>query len=508
MSRLKFGIPVKTERRILISVLLYGFFSINGNTEQVDIPFFAHLFCAQVCNVKNSDSLQTHSGGSWSDPGSQTIPARFEQSQCKLYDSKDQQDGISVPEICEPEEVADESFDLMRHLRLQRAHHKVRPGHFLEPVTEELEVSSTGSGSVQTRIAKKQISDESDDLLSTLKSSSTGQTPESLLTITNIEALEDVAKPRIELAGKNTELQAALFTECEDNSRLPALDNNKNLFSSSEGPLAESKINLSPNLVSKCTLSPGVPYLNVQESFELEEIATDEGDISRESRDEVFNKDLRLEDQRVKCLSRNDSGDSSGFEEGTFTDATVTRVMPRVTIEGEIPSAGDLDDFGNINDTNRCQSGTNLSRRKTFYKQSQVSDEDAEDFLADKCGQKGHKDDGGEKQRRKFGANLELFFFGSTESNQTVRHCECEAAECSVHVHSDHLSPPVSTDICSKTGEGCASGGECCATENGVMDGEGSKEQQTHDRREVRQLTTLYGEILRISVSNSENVRL
>ena len=45
MSRLKFDIPVKTERsRLILSILSYGIFSINGSDAmRVEALYFAHL---------------------------------------------------------------------------------------------------------------------------------------------------------------------------------------------------------------------------------------------------------------------------------------------------------------------------------------------------------------------------------------------------------------------------------------------------------------------------------
>lgn len=393
---------------------------------------------------------------------------RFENSLCKLHSSDAQQNGVRVPEICEPEEVADESFDLMRHLRLQRAQHKIRPGNLLEPVTEELEVSSTGS-SVQTRIIKKQSSDDSEDMLvATIRVSSTGVSPESMLTITNEGTQEGVVEAYGEMTDQTSKTQGPFFSKSENNCRLSVRDENENDVSSEERVLLVS--NNSQDGVRKHRLFPEVSHLALEESFEMEEIATDEGDISKESRDEVIGKyGPMAEDQRVKVLSRNNSGDSSGFGEGACTDGSLIPAIATSVIEGEATITikyNCVDDSS----TDECSNITSHSRRRKLSKQKQVSDDEAEERLEDNCSEEEIKGESHRKPRRKLGANLDLYFFNSTESNHTVKPCELEAPESP-----SFLTPSVTIEHSD------------CLGENDVTFISRNIEEQSQNRQKVRE---------------------
>ena len=385
-----------------------------------------------------------------------------------------------MPEICEPEGSGEESFDLMRHLRLQRAQQKVRPGNLLEPVTEELEVSSTGSGSVQTRIAKKQASEESEDPFGvTMRVLSTGQTPDSFVIPTDKESLDAVVDSCVILPGEMCKTRISLFSKLE-NSTFSAFDENARDNSDAERVMIKP-CSSSLGAVTRCTLSPEVCKLTVQESFEMEEIATDEGDISKERRDEEFGKEVaRVEGQKLSCLSRNDSGDSSGFGEGHGgMEAPLACGVSSFTIEGDTTITINCNDCGDDKDLDDFSSRVIFRKQRTLTKQKQISDEKSEEILSgNKTNDEESKVDSSSKSRRKFGANLDLYFFNSTESNQTVQPVDTEEPESPSRLKFDHLRSETH-ETCYGSSKGCLSD---CPSEKDIS----SVNVRWKIRREVR----------------------
>ena len=103
---------------------------------------------------------------SWSDSSMGRLPSRFTSSIDRLSSVSslsEQEDNdntpFSIPSIVEPDNEQGDTFDLMRHLRLNRGNHSDKG--FLEPVTEELESSSVGSGSALTKVSAQQDSFDS-----------------------------------------------------------------------------------------------------------------------------------------------------------------------------------------------------------------------------------------------------------------------------------------------------------------------------------------------------------
>lgn len=256
----------------------------------------------------------------------------------------------SVPLISEPEEVPEDSFDLMRHLRLNKPSH-VTKGMFLEPVTEELEVSSVGSGTVRTKISRKlsneegtivredsleQANLESEVLLVVpveeigdkgLESNEFKKTKvaekakdESLIVVTaedeeeaGLSHVQDVATTNSE---KSSESDAVNFIDYNKEIHLgetSASDSNKNYVSVDFGSeQIEDTMGISPCLPIPAHLK--VASVVVQDSFELEEITNEDFNEKESSSSTDPEAGLNVESSD-KRLTRENSGESSGFEE-------------------------------------------------------------------------------------------------------------------------------------------------------------------------------------------------
>ena len=235
--------------------------------------------------------------------------------------------------IVEPEAVPDDSFDLMRHIRLHSTHHNPLGG-LLEPVTEELEVSSVGSASVRTKISRKHSEETLCASVSRENSQDTIKAASELCSYVIASALSELQGEEADIecgnrgvvvddSGAFLHLQESTEVadpldfkiECVDISR----DYNQNNLCPDQvahdrmpeiiGPATEQI------LVSKSHL--GILSTFVQDSFELEEIVTDEGESCR---DEGSLTTELVESSRRKGLKRENSGDSSGFGEEPLSD--------------------------------------------------------------------------------------------------------------------------------------------------------------------------------------------
>ena len=255
----------------------------------------------------------------------------------------------SVPLISEPEEVPEDSFDLMRHLRLNKPSH-VTKGMFLEPVTEELEVSSVGSGTVRTKISRKlsneegtivredsleQVNMESEMLLclpvieigdkglesNEFKKTKVAEKPkdESLIIVT-VEDEEEADLSRVQDAAtsnseKSSECDAVNFNDCNaeiHESETSVSDANKNYASVDGSEQIEDTMGISPCLPIPAHLK--VASVVVQDSFELEEITNEDFNEKESSSSTDPEAGLNVESSD-KRLTRENSGESSGFEE-------------------------------------------------------------------------------------------------------------------------------------------------------------------------------------------------
>ena len=253
-----------------------------------------------------------------------------------------------MPLIAEPEDAPEDSFDLMRHLRLNKPCH-VTKGMFLEPVTEELEVSSVGSGSVRTKISRElsnegtivreesleQANVESEVILDVpVTDSGTKESRELKETkvaeqvendsqiVANFKAEEgmSVSFGEDSVIGcnsvKSSESDAVIFnnqsTEIQ-HCETSITDYNKNCVS---GDL-ETKVHEEEGEFSLVLPNPAhlkVANVVVQDSFELEEIANE--DFSEKESSSTADQETGLNVKTSeKRLTRENSGESSGFEE-------------------------------------------------------------------------------------------------------------------------------------------------------------------------------------------------
>lgn len=286
-------------------------------------------------------SLQSLDSPAWSDPGSSRIPLRFITSP-EPVNPVLSESCHSVPLISEPEEAPEDSFDLMRHLRLNKPTHSSK-GMFLEPVTEELEVSSVGSGTVRTKISRKLSNEgtivreesweqpiaESEVLLSVPVVEKVEKGADSVdmdekevvvqfgndsQIVINVESDEGVCVSIGEdfSTGDSTKLSSGAVND-NDSAREDTgiTDHNENFISEDLlTKMDEDVKEFPPELRSPAHLS--VSSVVVQDSFELEEITNDdfnEKGCSRDPEPGLNVKSLR------NCLTRENSGESSGFEE-------------------------------------------------------------------------------------------------------------------------------------------------------------------------------------------------
>lgn len=297
--------------------------------------------------------LQSQDSPVWSDPGSSRIPLRFISHTDPI--SPVLIGGCSsIPLIAEPEEAPEDSFDLMRHLRLNKPQH-VTKGMFLEPLTEELEVSSVGSGTVRTKISRK-LSNEEGTIIIREESFEQGNLESELSLDVPITGYEQVGFDSNELQETTVseqvenESQIVVNLEAEEatsishaaegvmdyysaksssdvvdlinysidsqqctSSTSECSDNNKQDLSRDVGANAEEEVtDVSPGSAVPAHLK--VASIVVQDSFELEEIGNEEFN-EKESSSTDQESGLIIVKSLEKRLTRENSGESSGFEE-------------------------------------------------------------------------------------------------------------------------------------------------------------------------------------------------
>ena len=279
-------------------------------------------------------------------------------------------DCSSIPLISEPEEAPEDSFDLMRHLRLNKPQH-VTKGMFLEPVTEELEVSSVGSGTVRTKISRKLSNEEGTIIVreESLEQAGNGESElvlsvpviaseqmgfdsnETNLTtnvetianesdiVVNVDAEEDtcVFLPEstvlADLVNSSSEVvNSSTYSiesfQCESN--VSDFDN-QDLAAEEE----ETAADVTP--VSAVPAHLRVANIVVQDSFELEEIGNEEFNEKELSASTDQENSLIVKSSE-KRLMRENSGESSGFEEMLLDSASPISSSPILKTK-EFPSA-------------------------------------------------------------------------------------------------------------------------------------------------------------------------
>ena len=196
------------------------------------------------------------------------LPSRFASSLSRtsplssVSDPCDIDDHAVIPSIVEPEHNEQEdAFDLMRHLRLHRGQHMDKG--FLEPVTEEQEGSSVGSGSARTQVNAQQDSFDS-----------VGNT--SIATKISRKWESEDSTSRTLRSNSFPENSPHSFEESKDNI---IVDRNEVCLDSNEHVTKdEQEANNSLSLPQpKHLLKTGLP----QDSFELEEIVTSEENLDR-----------------------------------------------------------------------------------------------------------------------------------------------------------------------------------------------------------------------------------
>ena len=268
----------------------------------------------------------------------------------------------SVPLISEPEETSGESFDLMRHLRLNKPQH-VTKGMYLEPVTEELEVSSVGSGTIRTRISRKLSNEEGTIIVREESLEQPNQDSELVLNVPSVIVSEktsfDSNEPTDTNYTENNREEAVIIANLnvEESKSIPAREGTLLYYATSSSSSVEA-VNLSHHSTDSDKLAsitsdysdmdelpgnavvdfdPGVTVVSprvavpwhlkvaniaVQDSFELEEIGNEDFNEKESSSfvDEESGYNSKASDKR---LTRENSGESSGFEE-MFPDKDAT----------------------------------------------------------------------------------------------------------------------------------------------------------------------------------------
>ncbi|KAJ7340112.1 hypothetical protein OS493_002838 [Desmophyllum pertusum] len=242
----------------------------------------------------------------------------------------------------------------MRHLRLNKPQY-VTKGMFLEPLTEELEVSSVGSGTVRTKISRK-LSNEEGTIIIREESFEQGNLESELSLDVPITGHEQVGFDSNELKETTVseqvenESQIVVNLEAEEatsishaaegvmdyysaksssdvvdlinysidsqqctSSTSECSDNNKQDLSRDVGANAEEEVTDFLQ-VQQFPAHLKVASIVVQDSFELEEIGNEEFN-EKESSSTDQESGLILVKSLEKRLTRENSGESSGFEE-------------------------------------------------------------------------------------------------------------------------------------------------------------------------------------------------
>ena len=297
--------------------------------------------------------LKSQLSPSWSDPGFSRLPLRFITTDTQSKDMVLNAGYSSVPLISEPDEVPDDdSFDLMRHLRLNKPQHATK-GMFLEPLVEELEVSSVGSGTVRTKLSRK-LSNEEGTIVREESLDKGIQATDVLLDVPhgtneldmhvglsehgNVQSYKpsecgiivDIEREKTsEKASatdrrlENVELSSVSLSPDAVHRYLTYEEHNKH-----ESELSDYNRNYLPQELSCETQQefPSFPWaasaanhlkaasIEIQDSFDLEEVGTEDSN-DREGLSVADQETSASVKSSEKRLTRENSGESSGFEE-------------------------------------------------------------------------------------------------------------------------------------------------------------------------------------------------
>lgn len=331
-----------------------------------------------------------------------------------LSEPEDNDTNAVIPSIVEPEtDVSNDGFDLMRHLRLNRFHNDKG---FLEPVTEELEVSSVCSGSARTKVSAQQDSFESIGNISVAtkifvpkveseekkeeqvtvltpvlkeilhiketensKDEKYDVSPETCQTLsqTNVKDIPShVQRLSLNVPNKNSG-----NSECREGER-PNVSNTMMSDLTKENSQSDFHIdaseqnNLKPKPISPLSLRPYLSLKLPQDSFELEEIAT-----SEENLDKII-EHVPRKFKRRENLRRDNSDDSSGFGDDAIdviSKKSISKNTPtmkeNVSKEGDIASS--LDELNKMHLDVPRQMSTPIdsatARRSSFAKRQSWS---------------------------------------------------------------------------------------------------------------------------------------
>ena len=253
----------------------------------------------------------------------------------------------SIPLISEPEEAPEDSFDLMRHLRLNKPQH-VTKGMFLEPVTEELEVSSVGSGTIRTKLSRKLSNEEGTIIVREESLEQAGNVDSELFLSVPVTGSEQAGSDSnethlttdVEIVGNesgiavNVDAQehssislpesAALARSVESSTAAVNLGNcSVESFqcesSENEHDNTDLTVEVEETVLDVIPVSAVPSHLRVanivlQDSFELEEIGNEEFN-EKELSPSTDQENSLVVKSPEKRLMRENSGESSGFEE-------------------------------------------------------------------------------------------------------------------------------------------------------------------------------------------------
>lgn len=288
---------------------------------------------------------QSQDSSAWSDPGSRRIPLRFIASHTELINPVFSEGVCSIPLISEPEEAPEDSFDLMRHLRLNKPQH-VTKGMFLEPVTEELEVSSVGSGTIRTKLSRKLSNEEGTIIVREESLEQAGNADlELFLSVPVIggeqagsDSNETHLTTDVEIVGNELGIAVNIDAQDRTSSSLPesavlahpvkssseavnlsdhSVESSQCKSSVSDYDNTDPVVEVEERDVIPVSAVPShlrVANIVVQDSFELEEIGNDEFN-EKELSPSTDQENSLVVKSPEKRLMRENSGESSGFEE-------------------------------------------------------------------------------------------------------------------------------------------------------------------------------------------------
>ena len=284
----------------------------------------------------------------WSDPGSSRIPLRFIASHAEPVNPVFSGGISSIPLISEPEEAPEDSFDLMRHLRLNKPQH-VTKGMFLEPVTEELEVSSVGSGTIRSKISRRLSNEEGTIIVREESLEQAGNVESEVFLKVPVTGSEQVAfdsnetnlTTDVEIIANESDIVVNVDAQEHTSISLPesavlaySVKSSSEVVNSSNDSM--ESFECEPSSISDydnqdltveveeidahVTPASAVPAhlrvanIVVQDSFELEEIGNEEFNEKELSALTDQENSLVVKSSE-KPLVRQNSGESSGFEE-------------------------------------------------------------------------------------------------------------------------------------------------------------------------------------------------